>query len=132
MLRPAGLGPLEIRLVLFGPGGGNRWTSTTSQVLPGDGVWRSYTFGILQGDLTRVLAAGSYADLTTNLNRIMFRHDSGGPSPGGTPVAPNIGVFGIDNVSAITTAVPEPATLTLMGLGFAGIGYRRHRSKIAT
>ena len=26
--------------------------------------------------------------------------------------------------------VPEPATLTLMGLGLAGIGYRRHRSKI--
>jgi len=27
--------------------------------------------------------------------------------------------------------VPEPATLALMGLGLGGIGYKRHRSKIA-
>jgi len=29
------------------------------------------------------------------------------------------------------SSIPEPATLALMGLGLAGIGYRRHRSKIA-
>ena len=27
---------------------------------------------------------------------------------------------------------PEPTTLALMGLGLAGIGYRRHRSKVAS
>ena len=27
--------------------------------------------------------------------------------------------------------IPEPITLTMMGIGLAGIGYRRHRSKIA-
>jgi len=31
----------------------------------------------------------------------------------------------------IVVNVPEPVTLALMGLGLAGIGYRRHRSKKA-
>ena len=33
--------------------------------------------------------------------------------------------------SSVSNAIPEPTTLALMGLGLAGIGYRRHRSKIA-
>ncbi len=118
MFRPSGLPALEIRLVLFGPGGGNRWTSTAPQILPGDDNWATYRFSILQADLTQVLGAGSYADLTANLNRLMFRNDTGGPSPGGTPVAPSAGVFGIDNV----TAIPEPSSFLLVALGLLGIG----------
>ena len=34
-------------------------------------------------------------------------------------------------VEEITSQIPEPTTLALMGLGLAGLGYRRHRSKIA-
>jgi hypothetical protein len=37
----------------------------------------------------------------------------------------------INGLTVVTSAVPEPATLALMGLGLAGIGYRRQRSKIA-
>ena len=37
----------------------------------------------------------------------------------------------IDNFSWGTAKVPEPTILALMGLGLAGIGYRRHRSKQA-
>ena len=127
MFRPEGLSALEIRLVLFGPGGGNRWTSTTSQILAGDGVWRTYEFGILPGDLTQVLGSGSYGDLTNNLNRIMFGHDVGGPSSGGTPVAPSIGVFGIDNVSA----VPIPAAVWLFAGAMGALGFAARRRQRA-
>ena len=127
MFRPSGLSALEIRLVLFGPGGGNRWTSTASQIVPGDGVWRTYSYGISPGDLTQVLGAGTYADLTSNLNRVMFRHDTGGPSPGGTPVPSSIGVFGIDNV----VAIPEPSTIFLLAAGLFGLGVvRRPRTRL--
>jgi len=34
----------------------------------------------------------------------------------------------IDEVEVRTTSIPEPATLALMGLGLAGIGYRRRKT----
>ena len=121
MQRPAGQSALEMRMVLFGPGGGNRWTFTVAQVVPGDGVWRTYSCSVLQADLTQVQGAGTYTDLTNNFNRLMFRWDAGGPSPGGTPGAS--GTIGFDNI----TAVPEPGTgaLLAMGLGLAGLLRRR-------
>lgn len=125
MMRPVGLATPDIRLVLMGPGGGNRWTSTVSQAVPSDGGWNTYTFSIQESDLTRTLGAGTYADLTNNLNRIMFRHDSGGPSPGGTPVAANFGVVGIDNVRA----VPEPSAFICVGLVVVCVAVWQKRRK---
>ncbi len=119
MFRPSGLSELEIRLVLFGPSPNDRWTSTDAQILPGDGLWRTYEFGILSADLTQVSGTATYADLTDDLNRIMFRHDIGAPSRGGTPVVPSIGVFGIDNVSA----VPIPAAVWLFAGAMAAFGF---------
>lgn len=120
LMRPSGQSDLEMRLVLHGPGS-DRWTSTVSQTLPGDGVWRNYSFSILEADLTRVLGAGSYADLEGSFGVIQVRHQTGPPSAGGASAA---GTFGMDNV----IAVPEPhalAGLAAGGLALALAGRRR-------
>lgn len=133
MRRDAGTIPLEIRLVLFGPGGGNRWTSIAPRILPGDGLWSTYSFSLLEADLVRVLGAGSYSDLGNNLNRVMLRHDAGGPSPGGTPVSPDSGSFYIDNVRAVTEVppIPLPAAVWLFGSALVGlVGFGRRRKAV--
>ncbi len=83
LLRPSGQGDLEMRLVLHGPGL-DRWTSTVAELLPGDGVWRNYSFSILEADLTRVRGTGSYSDLEANLSILQVRHQAGAPSQFGT------------------------------------------------
>ena len=116
MMRPAGQSDIEIRLVLFGPGTGNRWTSTLPQSIPGDGVWRRYSYSVQEPDLTQTLGANTYGQLLSGLDRIMFRHDSGGPSSTGTPGA--TGLLNIDNVSA----VPEPGAAVMLALCAVGCG----------
>ncbi len=129
MMRGVGAAPLDIRLVLFGPGAGNRWTSTVSQVLLGDGLWDTYRFSIRESDLTQVAGGDDYADLLANLDRIMFRHDTEGPSARGTPVEANAGPFFIDNVTAVASAssVPEPGTALLVALGVVGLVVLRRK-----
>ncbi len=87
LMNPVTSNPLQMRLVLFGPGALNdRWTSTASTLVPNDGVWRSYTFGVGEDDLTRVLGNSEYDGLMDNVLRVMLRHDAGGPSSGGTGI----------------------------------------------
>jgi sialate O-acetylesterase len=57
-----------------------------------------------------------------------------GNSTSGNPdwtFARNATEYSIKSLEVWVQKVPEPATLALLGLGLAGIGYRRHRSKIA-
>lgn len=121
LLRPAGSTDLEIRLVLIGPSTTDRWTSTASAFVTGDGNWIRHRFSILEADLTQVGGTRSFADLTANLDRLMFRYDPGTPSGGGT-FGPS-GTFGIDNVFA----VPEPNTALLLLAGLGSLAVRRTR-----
>ncbi len=107
MMRPAGNPSLEMRLVLFGPSTGDRWTSTNEVVVPNDGVWRNYEFSVLETDLTRVLGSNTYANLVASVNRIMFRYD---PDPANSTGVAAAGNMGIDNV----TAIPEPGQIVLI------------------
>lgn len=116
MMRPTGQGAIDMRLVLFGPGTSNRWTTTLAQSIPGDGVWRRYSYSILEQDLTQTLGLNTYDELTLNLSRMMFRYDAGAPSATGTVGA--TGVLNIDNV----TAVPEPGAAAMLALCAVGCG----------
>ncbi|MEO0529763.1 MAG: hypothetical protein AAF266_04205, partial [Planctomycetota bacterium] len=46
--RPVGEPDLDLRIVLFGPGTTNRWTSTAAVVVPGNGQWDTYEFSLLE------------------------------------------------------------------------------------
>lgn len=90
---------LEMRLVLFS--GDSRWTSTTPFLLPKDDRWYTAFFPISSSTLTRVQGSVSYANMMTNVSRIMLRHDVNPPSAQGAPVAATVY---FDNI----TLVPEP------------------------
>jgi hypothetical protein len=123
LMRPAGaLDTLEMRLVLFAPATGIRWTSADAQTVPGDGIWRAYTFSLLESDLTQVQGSDSYANLIANVGRIMFRHD---PPPAEADGIEADGFLGIDNVAA----VPEPAAPLLLTASIALIAFPRRKSR---
>lgn len=120
-LRPQGDGSAEMRLVLF-DSGGTRWTSTSAITAVDDGTWHHFTFSILEANLTRVVGGGTYANLTDNLDRIMFRYDPDAPSGGGNSLN---GTVLFDNI----TAVPEPSScLVLAGALLGGMFFRRRKS----
>lgn len=89
---------LEMRLVLHGPNGLDRWTSSQSQAVPHDGVWRSYVFRVAESEQTQVVGGDDYQTTITGMSRIMLRHDSGTPSQGGTPI---VAVAGFDNIRLV-------------------------------
>ena len=86
---------LEMRLVLFGPDIGNRWTSTEPIVVPNDGLWRSYGFSLREEDFTRVAGIATFDETLAAVDRIMLRHDADEPSAQGTPVS---ALIGLDNL----------------------------------
>jgi hypothetical protein len=120
----ANFGPqtMEIRLVLFGftPTGAGRWTSTTAAVIQPNSTWQTYTFSVAQSSLTNVLGSVPYDTMITNVTQIMFRHDPGTPSSGGST---GDGLIGIDNIRA----VPAPGAAMIIGAGGSVLAMRRRR-----
>jgi len=112
-----GTTPLEMRAVFFSTSGA-RYTSTTALILPTDGLWHHLAFSLDEASLTRVLGSDTYAQCMSSVARLMFRHDSGSPSSGGTPIATTAG---FDNI----LAVPAPGGALLMLV--AGLGAARRR-----
>ncbi len=98
MMVPASSNSLEMRLVLHGPNGLDRWTSSQSQAVPNDGVWRSYVFRVAESEQTHVVGDNDYQTTITGMSRIMLRHDSGTPSQGGTPI---VAMAGFDNIRLV-------------------------------
>lgn len=108
---------LQMRMVLHS--GINRWTSTNFMLLaPGTG-WQHFTFDISPASLTQVSGLANYAATLSNIDRLMFRHDTGQPSAGGESID---GTVGIDNVHAIPG--PGGAGALLLAGGWAA---RRRR-----
>ena len=104
-------------------GQGGAFTSTVPQVVSQG--WNHYSFSLDAADMTRVFGSGKswtdpgpgVDDLALTLetvSHLLIRNDPFGPTPLGQHPAHVVGRFGIDNIQA--TPVPEPATITLLGV----------------
>ena len=104
-LRNTGPNPLVIRLVLFSQAG-DRWSSLQSVTLPAGSAWTHAVFNINQANFQHTLGFGTWNDVITDAERMMFRHEPT-VSANGSPVT---GQLGIDNISAfenMSTAYTE-------------------------
>ncbi|MEM6632089.1 MAG: hypothetical protein AAF694_20600 [Bacteroidota bacterium] len=116
---------LEMRIVFFGPGSdvqsATRFTSTRAIVIPPDNQWHRAVFSIAEDSLTRVFGSDSYNVVMQGVQRVMFRHQPGDPSAGGTSITAGLGV---DNVEAIgpTIALGISSKVLLDGFFDEGLG----------
>jgi hypothetical protein len=118
-VRNQGPQSLSLRLVLFGTNG-DRWTSTNPIVLAAGSGWQTLQFSLASGQMSLAAGSGTYNATITDVAKIMFRHQVGPPSAGGTPM---LGQMGLDNIRA----VPEPATILALAGGVAVLIRRRRK-----
>jgi PEP-CTERM motif len=120
---------LYLRLVfedpMFGPPS-NVAFSTNSIFLPAGSGWTSVTFLIRPEDLTAGI--GDVFSALTGATAIRLYHSTNPNFP--NPVFPIPAVqaqLGVDNIRA--AAIPEPATLLLLGTGLAGVVMRARKKR---
>jgi hypothetical protein len=105
-----GPSPVSLRVMIATPGCSappltcTAWTSTNATVLPITNGWVKVEFSLAELDLTRVLGSASYASSIVNVQKLLLRHDDGGPSPPGSQMLVDADL-GMDNV----VALPEPS-----------------------
>ena len=133
----AGITAIAARFANFGPDdlwirlgfqseSGEQWVTDQAIHLPADGVWHDLHFGLDPADYTQVDLgpAGSFLAVLAAVDRIRFLSREDAPDWNGAFAE---AVLGLDDV----TAVPEPGTLLLVGLGLALTGAARARRPTA-
>lgn len=111
----------ELRL-MFISNSGSTYTSTLTQSVASDGVWRTYTFDISESAMTRVGGSVGYTESFSDVWRMWIRHQPGDPAAsGGAPAY--AGRIGVDNIRA----VPAPGPVMVLGGCVLGAGLRRRR-----
>jgi len=79
---------------------------------------------VLNGFWSVVDAVPDIMGISTGTSRWTFSGNLTGP--GTAPIGLGIGLFDFE-ISNVTTSVPEPATMTLLGLGLLGLGWAKRK-----
>jgi hypothetical protein len=102
--------------------------SATPILLAAGSGWQTLTFPLFGPDGLVTLGGGDLTTLLSNTTAIrIFNLPAGAPLADNGP--PIVATLGVDNVTALA-AVPEPATVTLVGVGVLALAaWRRRRTR---